>query len=510
MITRFIRVQLIIFTIASVVAIAAMALNYLRVPTFLGVGKISVSLDLPASGGLYRFANVTYRGVQIGKVVDVRATAQGATAELSLDTSPNIPADLHAAVRSVSAVGEQYVDLQPRTDTAPYLRDGSVIPVDRTSVPQEVGPMLDQVNALVQSIPKGRLHDLLDESFAALNGAGDDFGSLLDSSSTVMHELEQHRSDLRSLADKSGALVDSQVTAADSLRIWSRSTAGITRQVVDNDPQVRAILRTGPSAVREVTALLDSVKPTLPILLANLTTLGQVGMVYHPSLQQLLVLLPPYVSFTQSAAGFSNSTGSPLGDFSLTVGDPPPCTVGFLPPSSWRNPADTTDIDTPDGLYCKLPQDSPIAVRGVRNFPCMGKPGKRAPTVDICESDQPFRPLAARQHSLGPSPLDPNLLAQGIPPDDRVTLDENIRLPLGEPPPAPPPPPADMPEPTPHTPSASAPARSPDGETRPNAAVAAAQYDPRTGRYAGTDGKLYTDTSLRQPAIQWQQLVLPG
>ena len=47
-----------------------------------------------------------------------------------------------------------------------------------------------------------------------------------------------------------------------------------------------------------------------------------------------------------------------------------------------------TDIDTPDGLYCKLPQDSPIAVRGARNYPCMDKPGKRAPTVEICESDQ--------------------------------------------------------------------------------------------------------------------------
>ena len=36
-------------------------------------------------------------------------------------------------------------------------------------------------------------------------------------------------------------------------------------------------------------------------------------------------------------------------------------------------------IDTPDGLYCKLPQDSPIAVRGARNYPCMGHPGSGHP-----------------------------------------------------------------------------------------------------------------------------------
>jgi len=77
-------------------------------------------------------------------------------------------------------------------------------------------------------------------------------------------------------------------------------------------------------------------------------------------------------------------------------------------------------------LYCKLPQDSPLAVRGARNYPCMGHPGKRAPTVEICNSDKPFMPLAMRQHTLGPYPLDPNLLAQGVPPDDRITSNDRI------------------------------------------------------------------------------------
>ena len=51
-------------------------------------------------------------------------------------------------------------------------------------------------------------------------------------------------------------------------------------------------------------------------------------------------------------------------------------------------------------------------VRGARNYPCMGHPGKRAPTVEICDSDKPYEPLAMRQHALGPYPLDPNLVAQ--------------------------------------------------------------------------------------------------
>ena len=102
----------------------------MHLPALLGIGHIKVTLELPAAGGLYRFSNVTYRGVQIGEVREVKLTKDGAEAKLTLDTSPKIPADLEADVRSVSAVGEQYVDLRPRTDSGPYLRDGSVITKD--------------------------------------------------------------------------------------------------------------------------------------------------------------------------------------------------------------------------------------------------------------------------------------------------------------------------------------------------------------------------------------------
>ena len=36
-----------------------------------------MTLELPAAGGLYKFTNVTYRGVQVGKVTDVKLTENG-------------------------------------------------------------------------------------------------------------------------------------------------------------------------------------------------------------------------------------------------------------------------------------------------------------------------------------------------------------------------------------------------------------------------------------------------
>src|SRR5260370_21984968 len=126
MLTRFVRIQLAIFAIIGIIGIIAMVLFYIQAPTLLGIGRMTVTLELPATRGLYRFSNVTYRGGQVGKVTAVALTANGAKATLSLGTSPKIPATLHADVLSVSAVREQYVDLGPRTDSAPYLRNGSV------------------------------------------------------------------------------------------------------------------------------------------------------------------------------------------------------------------------------------------------------------------------------------------------------------------------------------------------------------------------------------------------
>src|ERR1700744_5588807 len=227
MLTRFVRIQLADVTIVGPLGVIAMVLFYIQAPTLLGIGRMTVTLELPTTGGLYRFSNVTYRGVQVGKVTSVALTANGAKATLSLGTSPKIPANLQADVLSVSAVGEQYVDLRPRTDSAPYLRDGSVIAMHDTTIPQAVGPMLDQLNALIKSLPKNKIGQLLDESFQAFNGAGYDLGSLSDSASRISTDPDSVVERPRTLTEDSGRLLDSQAKTATSVRAWARSLAGI-------------------------------------------------------------------------------------------------------------------------------------------------------------------------------------------------------------------------------------------------------------------------------------------
>ena len=94
MLTRFVRIQLAIFTAASLIAMTVIAARYLDFPELLGIGRINVTVELPSTGGLYRFSNVSYRGVQVGRVTDVEPTDAGATATLSLAASTPIPANV--------------------------------------------------------------------------------------------------------------------------------------------------------------------------------------------------------------------------------------------------------------------------------------------------------------------------------------------------------------------------------------------------------------------------------
>jgi ABC-type transporter Mla subunit MlaD len=133
-----------------------------------------------------------------------------------------------------------------RTSSGPYLRNGSVIPKQSTSVPQAVGPMLDQVSALIDSVPKDKISGLLDESYKGLKGSGYELGSLFDSSSTLIGDMNSAADQSRPLIDDSRPLLDGRAESSDAIRTWAHSMAGITEQVVANDPLVRNLLQTGP------------------------------------------------------------------------------------------------------------------------------------------------------------------------------------------------------------------------------------------------------------------------
>src|SRR5271168_490371 len=127
MLTRFIQRQLILFSILTVITAVALGGYYLQIPTAAGIGQYTLQADLPASGGLYKTSNVSYRGETIGTVTAVEPTETGAHVTMSIANRYKIPIDASANVHSVSAVGEQYVDLVSEGNQRAYFLPGQTI-----------------------------------------------------------------------------------------------------------------------------------------------------------------------------------------------------------------------------------------------------------------------------------------------------------------------------------------------------------------------------------------------
>lgn len=89
-----------------------------------------------------------------------------------------MPATAHAVIANRSAVGEQYVDLQPTSTTGPYLKDGSVIPKDRTSIPAPIENILNSAIKFTEEVPLGDFHTVITELGKALSGQSENLEKL--------------------------------------------------------------------------------------------------------------------------------------------------------------------------------------------------------------------------------------------------------------------------------------------------------------------------------------------
>jgi phospholipid/cholesterol/gamma-HCH transport system substrate-binding protein len=105
--TRGVKVRIAAFLVLSAVGIVYMAGTYLGVvDRVLGRG-LTVHATLPTSGGLFEGSAVTYRGVQVGEVSRMDATAAGVTLDLELEEGTSLPLESAMYVHNLSAVGEQ-------------------------------------------------------------------------------------------------------------------------------------------------------------------------------------------------------------------------------------------------------------------------------------------------------------------------------------------------------------------------------------------------------------------
>lgn len=341
------RKRLAVFVVMSLVAVSYVGARYAQLTDKLPSQTYSVDVDLEKSGGVFAGAEVTYRGVPVGRVTDVDLADDGVVATLEIRDEWQVPADVTANVHNRSAVGEQYVDLVPGDDGPPYLEDGDEIVRADTTIPLAEEDLILNIDRFATAVDTDDLRTVVRELGRGFRGSGADLRRLLEGTSTFVDAANASLPATLSLLENTRTVLGTQLDSGSDFRSFARDLALVTGTVRDRDPDIRAVLRTGPPLARELAGLLNGLGLVMPDFLDNLLA---VNAITFPNLRQLawgLAIAPYDVAAVQAVARGGRSYLGLSANSSPEV-----CQSGYIPPGDWRSTNDLSVVPAPYGLRC--------------------------------------------------------------------------------------------------------------------------------------------------------------
>ncbi len=366
--TRGVKVRLIAFAALAAVGLVYVTGTYLGlVDKVLGRG-LSLHATLPDSGGLFEGSEVTYRGVKVGKVQRMDVTSDGLRLDLAVDEGTRIPLDSRIYVHNLSAVGEQYLDVEPASAEGPYAEDGDVLEGTRESLPVGEDQLLVDLDQFVSSVDQKNLNTVITELGTTFRDTAHPLQRMIDGGDTFIQAALQHEDATFALLDNGRTVLATQQRNRENIRSFARDLADLTATLRARDPELRDVLEGGGAAAREVDALMQGLEPTMPVFIGNLVTLNQIVTTRLPAVEQLLVTFPKIV-----ANGFTGTPGDGYGHINLQFAqDPGPCRKGYKPSSQWRDSANLTDSPV---YPAKCLQGAPYNMRGSKHAPTFNDGG---------------------------------------------------------------------------------------------------------------------------------------
>lgn len=369
MLTRRVKIQLLVFVLIAVVGIAYTGAAYVGLDRYFGASGYQVRVELADSGGIFTNAEVTYRGVAVGQVTALRLSRDGVTAELTInDSAPPIPGDTRAAVADRSAIGEQTVDLRPEHTNGPYLRDGSVIPRERTALPPRPSDVLTNVDKLVAGVPTESLRTVVGELGVGFANTGPALRQLIDGAGAFTRTATEHLPQTIELAHNAQTVLGTQRRQTDDIRTFSRGLQQIAGQLKESDADLRQVIADSPETAGQVRWLMREVGPSLSEVVSNSLGLTRMAEPRTAALKQLFVAIPMVNAIGPTLA----PDGRGHLALALNFYDPPPCTKGYE--GTDQHGVDEFGPFKPvKSVRCAEREGgSPTSVRGAQNAPTPG------------------------------------------------------------------------------------------------------------------------------------------
>lgn len=349
MITRRTKVQLLVFVLITLLGVSYVGARYARLDRLVVDDSYTVVAHFADSGGIFAGGEVSYRGVQVGQVEKLELTDEGVDVYLDVEKGyDDIPADTLAVVGNRSAVGEQYVELQPKTDAAPYLGDGSEIAMDDTRTPIPTQKLLTDISNTVSSVDQEALSTTVDELGQAFGGTGEDLQQIIDTGNSFLETADDNFDVTTALIRDSNVVLQGQVDKASAIRTFARDLSLFSGSLAGSDEALREVIDEGSATATQLRTFLEENEVDLGALINNAVTAGEVVVDHLPGIEQILVVYPYVVEGGFTVVSKSPDTGLYDAHFGLIITDNAVCHRGYegtdtRPPSDGSNRPMNTD-----------------------------------------------------------------------------------------------------------------------------------------------------------------------
>lgn len=331
MITRRTKIQLLAFAIITLLGVSFVGARYAQLDRLIVDQSYTVVAHYPESGGIFAGGEVTYRGVRIGKVSELELTDEGVDVHLEIDNEwDEIPTDSRALVGNRSAVGEQYVELQPNvdvTDDGPFLEDGSEL--SEVAIPISTEKLLGDIVTTVESVDRDALKTTVTELGAAFGGTGEDLQRIIDTGNSFIETANANFDITTALIRDSNTVLQGQVDSASSLRQFADQLSVFSGAMVGADKDLRRVIDSGSFTANQLRTFLEQNEAELADLLNNVIITGRVVVKNIAGLRTLFIAYPILLEGSFAVVDKNPTTNQYETHVGLILSSSVPCYDGY-------------------------------------------------------------------------------------------------------------------------------------------------------------------------------------
>jgi virulence factor Mce-like protein len=302
---------LLIGAVTTLIVVVAVFLSYNANNGLPFVPTYNVKVALPEASGLQPSNQVRIAGTRVGVVSSLTPKQNPKTgrvtaiANLKLEKSvEKLPADTHAIVESVSAIGLKYLELEKGT-SGQKLNAGGTIPTSQTREPvniEELFNMFDKKTRTAIKINTNNFGDGLAGRGLGLNNTIHELRPLVTKAIPVLHNLAAPQTGLRELfvaldraASQAAPVAEAQANQYTDLDTFFTAWASVTKSLEEATVE-------GPSSLQQATHSLPFEAP----LIRNATEFMHL---LRPSAAALVTVAPPLGhAFKEGAVNLAAAT----------------------------------------------------------------------------------------------------------------------------------------------------------------------------------------------------------